>query len=365
MKSWIFIFMISLSASFAYAKPYNQVIAQVGQYSITGYDLSQTLLFEQTMGKTNLTKKKVFEDILMTYGIFDLAAQNEKYQVSDADINKTIESLTNANDKESESVVRERQQIYSKFPEALRMQIKKNRIMQTLFFYDEDLKAKVNEAPSEESMKKFYKQNSRLFMKLPKIDIAVFVVKKKESWSFDYLEKVEGAMRKIASLLKKGVSAEKIIKKYSWLHFESYSGRSGLKDLRELNTEKYPQELILLPLQKTMLLPEMKNIKGVPTFTGKQVKQKVKPGFVFYIGQPMPLRGKKGLYYVALKVMQRVEPDVLPYKAVKDKIMAELKNQNAVDILKEKIKEEFQKKEIFVSILDPSYQGVYDEFIRR
>jgi len=33
--------------------------------------------------------------------------------------------------------------------------------------------------------------------------------------------------------------------------------------------------------------------------------------------------------------------------------------------VKDKIKEEFRKKEIFVSILNPSYKGVYDEFIRR
>ncbi len=363
MKRWILALVI-LTFSSVYAKPYNWIIGQVGKYSITDYDLSQMVLFEKTMGKTNITKKNALKELLMTYAIFDFANQDEKYQVSESDIDKTIKSLTNVNEDEPVETVRQRQKLYSQFPDALRMQLKKNRIMQTLFFYNETLKQKLNESPDETKMKKFYKDHPRLFLKMPKVDIIAFVVKKNKNWSFDKLENVESSMREIASKLEKGKSADNIKKEYGKLKFESYSGRSGLKDLRELNSAGYPQELILLPLQKTMKLPEMKEVKGVPTYTGKQVNRKVGPGFVFYIGQPMPLRGKKGLYYVVLKVIKRVEPDKIPYEEVKSKIAMEMKNQHAVDILENMIRDKFKKKEIFISIFDKSYKGVYNEFIR-
>jgi len=338
--------------SFSHPLVLNRIIATVGDYPITSYDIERMRDFLKLMSGNNPSQKiEPLKELLFFYSLQQIVSQNKKIILPRDEINKIIENTTNVKDA-SDELAKQRLKIYEQYPDEFEMQIRKSQIVRALMFYDTRLKDKAGEKVSEEEIKKFYQENKKLMVDQPKLDLVIVVCKSPKNASLENLEKFENALLQISDRLKKSNEIEDLLaKNKNLLGYENYSGRTGLKYVFELYQSGIPEELLAFSL----------STNAIPTPKGNLY---VKPGFV--IGPEVTkFRNSDEKYYFVLKVVDRKLNEFVPLEKVKPLIENQLREQKIYNALKEYILEKIEKNELQISLYDINYQGEYDEFLRR
>ncbi len=352
MKLKYFLAIIILTIlNFTFSLPVNRIIATVGDFSITSYDVERMEEFLKIASGNPSNKVEPFKELLFIYSLEQLVKENKKIILPRDEIDRMIENMTNIEDVTNE-MLKQRAKLAKDYTEELKLQLKKGQIVRALMFYDTKLKEKANEKIDETEITNFYKQNEKAFVDVPKVDLVLIVCEQPRNATLEELENFEKALDEIALRLKKSDDVSDLLLKYKKiLNYEKYSGRTGLKPVFELFQQGYPEELLAFSL----------TTKPIPTTKGKLI---VKPGFL--IGpEKTKFRTSGKDYYFILKVINREMQKSIPLEKVRNIIEARLKEKKIEDTVRNYIVEKIEKKELNISIFDDKYRGEYDEFIRR
>lgn len=340
-----------------YAKRVNWIVANIGSYSITKYDIEQMQQFGKDSGNPKYTKKMAISDLILSYSLLMYERQDENINIRESDMKKILSATTNVSaitNKEERTVAEYRRNLYMKYPEEFMMQMKKQQIMRSLAFYDETIKDKAQREIVEDDRKDFYKENKAKFMKRPKADFIVFAAHQPRNLDLTQLEKFEEYWPAIAKSLKRSNNTNRIFKKYRRkIRFLSYSGRSGKTGAYEL-MKKYPAEVVNICFMDKIPMPPK------PIY--------VRPGRVISFPQPIPMGARKKPTYIVIKLISREKPVQMTYEEAKGFMDNHIKEDFMNDAIKDFIVNQLTKRDIILNILDKkdtTFKGVYDEFIGR
>jgi hypothetical protein len=343
---WALILLGLFTAS--YGITMNTIAANVGKYPITSYDIKKMAELLQASGtaKTYDTGK-AFRDLLLINALMYMKDQNEQIKLREKDYLNYLESLTNTKNGDSKGL-----QLYQNYGDYVKMQFEKNQIIRSIVTVDQNINKRINEEVPEKDIKDFYNKNRVQMMEPPSVDIIAFVVPQPANLGLDELDAFEKSLNGIAASLKKSDDAEAVAKKYKDIKFESYSGRSGMKNIYDLFRVGYPQEVIGVALSTNVL----KSSKG---------EIYIKNGTV--LGpEPIQFRDLPGkTYYLIFKLINRQMSKSLTLEKATPLIERKLKEERVEKIIESYIAEQMLKNEIPVTVIDNNFEGVYDEFIRR
>ena len=349
-------FLVTLVLTFVCVRAYptlvNKIVASVGNFPITTYDIEMTEKFLQTTTGNNPSNKvQPLKELLFLYSLEQIVNDNKKIILPKDEIEKMMQNLTNLED-ETNDFAFQRAEIAKRFPEEMKMQLKKGQLVRALLFYDTRLKEKANEKIDEREITNFYKKNEKSFIDQPYLDLVIVVCEQPKTSSLEELEKFENTLDKIAARLKKSNDISDLLTKYrKFLNPEPYSGRTSLKPVSELFQSGYPEELLAFSLSTNVIQTSRGNLY-------------VKPGFS--IGpEKIKFRNSPKNYYFVLKVVDRKIGSTLPLEKVRNIIEAQLKEKKIYDALKDLIIDKINKKELQIVLYDEKYKGEYDEFLRR
>jgi hypothetical protein len=326
----------------------NSVAANVGKFPITSYDIKKMAELMQTSGsyKTYNTGN-AFRELLVINALQYVKSQNEQIKVREKDYLNYLESLTNTKGGDTKGL-----ELYQNYSDYIKMQYEKNQIIRSMISVDQNINKRVNDEVPEKEIKDYYNKNRATMVEPPSVDVIAFVVPQPANLDLDALETFEKSLNVISDALKKSDDAEVILKKYKDFKFESYSGRSTMKNIYDLLRAGYPQEVIGVALSTNVL----KSSKG---------EIFIRKGTV--LGpEPIQFRDFPGkTYYLIFKLMDRQMSKVLTLEKASPLIERKLKEDRVGKIIETYLAEQMVKNEIPVTIIDNNYGGVYDEFIRR
>ncbi|MCX7821063.1 MAG: hypothetical protein N2258_05240 [Brevinematales bacterium] len=348
------LFLVLLVGSISYAEPFNKVVASVGDFAITSYDVESMRKFMQVYsGNATNAKIEPFKELLYIYSLEQIVKDNKKIILPKDEIDKMIDKMTNLTkeDKTNQMLV-ERAKIVDQFPEELRLYLRKSQIIRTLLSVDTRLRDKANEKIDEKEITNFYNEHKSSLIEPPSIDIVLVVCEQPSAASLDELERFEKTLEEIAKRLQKSNDISDLLEKNKkFIKFEPYSGRTGLKSVYELFQAGYPEEMLAFALTTT----------PIPTAKGKLV---VKPGFVLGPEKTKFKNSNKIIYFIFKLVDRKVGANV-PLEKVRNLIEAQLKEQKIMDSVKGYILDKINRKELEIVIYDEKYKGEYNEFLRR
>jgi len=352
MKKFIILMIILFAGVNGYAKLWNWVVANIGTYAITDYDVKKMNSFLMASGeiKTN-DLDQAFKNILVIYSLQSIIDNDAKVKMTDKEIDDYIKALTNITNNE-DPAAEYRLKLYQEFPDQYKLAIKKDQLVRTISYYNEELKTNSGLKVSENEIKNFYESNKPRFMDLPYLDFIVFAFERPKNLGLDELEGFETALSNMSELLKRSDDAVQIMAKYkNQVKFESYSGRSGLKPFNELITNNYPEEVLSISAMEKLTLPP----KTVIIMTN---------GTVFG-PQLVPIRKANKTVYIVLKIIEKKAAQPVSYDKVKEMIERKLRGDKLDGAIESFVKGKIIKREVTISVLDKSYEGVYNEFLRR
>lgn len=329
----------------------NWIVAKVGDYSITEYDIDKMLEFEMMTGNYEATQESVLEDLLVDYALLTMAEDNELYSISDDDIDLFLQSITNMTNT-NDYTAQYRLSLFQTYPEEYRLQIEVEQIMSALLFYEDDLKEKASEEIPEEDIEVFFEENEDLFAEAPSLDIIVFAAEQPDYDTLSALEAFETAWQNIADKLEYSDDAEALIDKYNWIDFLDYTGRTEERFAYELLEEGYPEEILNIPFMDEIPMPTGDNIE-------------VNVGDVISFPQPVPLTESGEMTYLIIKVIDRELNGVMDYEEAKPYIEAKLEQEQIDEVIANYVVDLIEEDEIVIEIIDEDRLGVYDELVRR
>ncbi|MGC8764779.1 MAG: hypothetical protein ACP5QT_02705 [Brevinematia bacterium] len=347
----IFVALLFYSVGNLFSLPVNRVVAVVGDFPITSYDIEMMEKFMRAASSNPSNKVEPFKELLFVYSLEQIVKDNKKIILPKDEIDKMIENMTNTEDMTNEMLL-QRAKLINDFADEMRLQLKKGQMTRALIFYDTRLKEKANQKIDEAEISNFYRENQKAFYEHPKIDIVLVVCKKPENLSLEELERFEKALDEIALRLKKSDDISDLLLKYKKiLNYESYSGRTGLRFVFDLYQQGYPEELLAFSL----------TTKPIPTPKGNLI---VKPGFL--IGpEKTRFRNSEKDYYFILKLIDRELEKPIPLEKVRAVIEAQLREKKVYEVMRNYIIEKIEKNELNIVLYDDKLQGEYNEFIRR
>lgn len=350
MKKWITIALVFVSV-LGFAELVNWVVAKVGSYTITYYDLKRMESFLKLSGDPNSDEKAAFKELLFTYSLFAMAEKDAKLRIQSQELDKYIAMLTNVTNAQ-DIAGQYRNKLYKEYPQEFVLQLKKNQMIRGLVFYDEGLKAQASKEPTENEKRAYYEENKKMFMKPPLLDIIVFAAMPPTSLTLDQLEAFEKNFAGIAERLRESDDVDAIFRDYNYINFEPYSGRTGYKSAYDLlKTGMYPEEVLGIPFQDSIPLP-------TGTIT-------VKEGKVIHFPQPIPLRSKKKSVYLVIKVLKRDALTAIPYEDVKNDLGLRLKDMKIMQAIQDYVVKKAKKGDIRLNLLDNNYSGDFNAFVGR
>ena len=127
-KKLLLIAMALLITSVGFAKIVNYVIARVGTYTITSYDLKKSVEFEKVGGNQQANEASALKDLFFGYSVLSLAKQNEKIQINHNEVDSMIQSITNITNSKDPSA-KFRLKLYRDYPEQFKLQLESHRVI--------------------------------------------------------------------------------------------------------------------------------------------------------------------------------------------------------------------------------------------
>lgn len=358
MRSILVILIIAAALVTSSARLVNWVVATVGSYAITDYDIRQMNQFLQVIGiqRTN-DMNAAFRALVYQYGLLSMADSDERMKSGEKEIAQYIDSITNAprdtNAGDSSSSDMKRR-VYNDFPEFYRMYIRKDLIARDLFYINPDLKARVPAVINEKETRAYFDSNRNRFVEPPYGDLIIIAVNRPDNLGpFDYLDKYETPLSNMAAALKRSDDVTNLMNIYSRnFKFEPYSGRTGLKPLIDILSNGTPEEALGITFgQDSVQVSATERIR-------------MTNGSVFG-PYPIPIRKTGKKVYIIIKIMEKRVQKPIPFEQVKDNIEDMLKAEKSSEVMEKFVKEKFQKRDIVVTILDRNFEGVYNDFLRR
>ncbi len=342
---WILIFF-NLTV-FSHGLVVNSIIANVGKYSITKYDLQKMDEFLRINGVTN----GAFQELLSTYSMFTLVENDEKIIFKEKEVDTYISAITNAKSTNDPSI-KTRLKIYQEFPDQFRMQVKKSQIIRSMAFYKEEIKNKSDEEIPNKDLNDFYKKNKKYFTEPPVLDLYIVSVPQPKDLNLSQLENFEKNLMVLADALKKSDDITPLLNNYrKIINPEPYSGRTGTKSVYELYNSGYPEELLSISL--------MTNIPNA------KVPIKIKNGTVLGPEVINFRNSPDKMHYLILKIISRKPVHQSTFEEARPLLENLLKEERIKKIIQQYIIDKINNGEISISIIDKSYEGAYDEYIRR
>jgi len=345
--------VLFLGLSLTYGIVVNSIVATVGQYAITKQDVERMRDFikeSNPQSKTN-DLNSALKELLLSYSIITYVENNSnKIIYRQREMDNYLNTLTNnPNDSSSKS----RLKLYNDYPEEFLLQIKKMQMIRSILFYDEFLKEKVESQVDTNEMLEYYKKNKQYFLEPPKVDIIFISTPQPNNFTLDQMEELEKNLTSIANYLKKSDDVTNVMNKYQKIiPFSPLSGRTGLRQAYELYNEGYPEEILMLSLS-TEPLP-----------AGKDRTIRIKNGVV--VGPELiKFRSNGQMNYVIFKLISRQLKQQMPFEKSIPFIENLLKEKRTSEVIQQALVEKINRGEITINIVDKSYIGAYDEFLRR
>ncbi len=350
MKKFCFILLLLIAVS-CYGKTVFSMAASIGKYAITSYDIDRMNDFLlASSGRTNDDTNAAFKELLLSYGLIYLADKDEKIMIQQQEIDNYINSITNVTNSDDPTAVY-RQKIFNDYPDQFKLQIQRSQVVRALIFYYPDIKAKANEEVTEKEMRDFYEKNTNSLILPPMVDLIVVSAQQPFNLSLDELGNFEKALSNITETLKKSDDIDSLLSRYKNINFESYSGRTGLKQPYDLLRSGYPEEVLNIAfMEKIQINPKNIIIMKNGTVFGPQL---------------VPFRKSAKNFFLIIKLIERDLPQVASFEKVRPLIEGKLKEDKAANFFHQYVTDKMKKGDIPVNIVNTNYQGAYDEFIRR
>ncbi len=343
---WILILMfIALQGR---ADVVNSIVANVGQYSISKLDIQKMSEFLQISKSTN----NAMIELIMAYSVFTSIENDDQIVFRDNEVDSIVKTLTNTNNT-SDSMAKARQQLYHDYPDEYKLELKKNQIIRSLAYYKPDIKSSVDETISEKDMTNFYLKNKKYFINAPLLDMYIISVPQPADVTLDKLDEIEQALAVLTNALKKSDDVTPLLEKYkNLLKPEPYSGRTGFKPINEIYNAGCPEELINIALMQSIPM------RSAPPLI---VKNGTIIGYEKYLFKNSPNK----IHYFIIKLINRKSETQSSFEDSRAAIENILKEDKLRTAIQKFIINKINHGEITVNIIDKSYEGVYDEFLRR
>lgn len=330
-----------------FAKMVNWIVAGVGFYSVTDFDIRRMLEFQKASGDAEATEKSAFRNLLISYGLLTLAAQDQIIDVNNAEIEEYIASITNITNAADPSM-QFRLKLYQQFPELFKLQVQREQVARALIFYNEELKSQASAEVPLSAISNFYKENKEQLLEPPMLDIIVFACTAPQNSTLDDLANFEAALKKIAERLAWSDDADYILDKYRWMKFTSYSGRTGLKPAYDLLQAGYPEEVLNIPFMDRIPMP-----------TGGDIIVKV--GKVITFPQPIPLRATGKPTYLIIKIIAKEDMGPMPFAEAAPMIEMRLRQEMMDNVVENYVLGRLVSGSLFLQFMDSNRQSLYRE----
>lgn len=349
----IIISIILIINSFAHSEIINWVVAKVGNYTITYYDLKRMNVFEKLSSGMNksIDLNKTFEELLFTYSILNLQDLDEKIKVSSKEIDNYINTITNTslnNDSSSEY----RLKLFNQYPDLFKLQIQKNQVIRNLLFYNNKIKEEASKEITPLEITNFYENNKNNF-EVPTVNALLIAFEQNKNLTLTEMEEVEKVINEVYKTTITTNNFEFIKTKYSdKITFEPYSGLLNNLNIYELQEKGIPDEIIYYFLINDK----------IPNYDGTLTE--VKPNLT--IGpRVVPSKKYNKNIYVIVKYFDNPKSQPIPLEKIIDKLDYMIKEDKINNTVKKYITEKIKKEEIIVNIIDKNFEGVYNEILRR
>jgi len=352
MQYFVILLILLIKSTLIYPEIVNWVIAKVGNYPITYYDLNQMnefVNFGSGLNK-NADLNQSFEDLILTYCVLTIPDFINKIKINETEIDNYINSMTNISNS-NDPTFEYKLTIFNKYPEQFKLQLKKNQIIRNLIFYDENLKSKINKEITPLEITNFYEKNKKNF-EVPMISLLILAVEQNKNLSFDEMLNFEKVLNEIKEIVKKTNDINFIIDKYKdKIKFEDFSQITEFKSVYELLDKGIPDEILNLSLMEKIRLPDGSffEIKKDAVF-GPQI---------------IPIKKMKKNVYIIIKFLENPKKTPLPLEKILDKIDYAIKEERINNEIKKYVLENIKKGKITINIIDKKYEEVYNDFLRR
>lgn len=325
----------------------NNVVASVGKYAITGYDIKKMNDFLQiNSGIKKSDINAAFAELIFSYSLIYLSDNEDQIVVRDQEWKNYIDSVTNQQSSGSA------QQFYKEYIDQIQLQFKKNQIIRSILSYDQDLKMRISEEIPEKEMRSYYNKNRKSLIEPPYMDAIVLGILQPKTGSLDELEKFDKNLLAVAEALKKTDDAGAVISKYRMqFAFETFSGRTGMKSIYDLMKSGYPTEALGIGLSQNPI-------------QGPKGMVNMKKGTV-YGPMPMVLQSTGKATYLIVKLINRQFEKSMNFETAKPYIERKLREDKANNVFKQYVIGKIINNDITVNMLDKKYEGAYNEFVRR
>lgn len=348
---WVLLFLLIMTAG--YSAVVNSIVASVGNYAITTYDIEKMneFLIIGSGGTKSQDPKAGLKELLYTYALYYLADKETKMTLSKGEIDSAIASITN-NTNTSDPGAAYRIKLFQEYPDQYRMKMKKSQIMRALAYYNRELKDKLGREVSEKEARDFYQKNQSNFMEPPSVDMVVVLAPQPKDLSLDELDNYEKNLNLIADTLKKTDNVTNLIDKYKkGLSLDPVSGRTGMLPAFELIKNGIPEEIVFLSLTTNSI----RSSKGMILIKNGAV---VGPELYQFRKSPKP-------QYFIFKLIQRKTTSITPFEKVRQMVEFQIKDNKSEEIINQFIQDKVLKNEIKITIIDKNYEGAYNELFRR
>jgi|GEM_PF-2172174 hypothetical protein len=345
---WILILMFSAAIG-GHAAVVNSIVANIGQYSISRIDIQR---MDEFLKVSRTTNNDALTELILVYSIFSSIENDDQITFKEAEVDNTIKALTNTNGN-PDPMAKSRLQLFLSFPDEYKLEIKKNQVIRTLTYYKPELKTIVDEIIPDSELKTYYLNNKKYFVNPPQLDMYVLAVPQPPDASLDKLDEIERALCAVTNALRKTDDATPVVEKYkTLLNPEPYSGRTGYRPIVEIFNSGCPEELI-----NFALIPSIPLRSGPPLI--------VKNGTVIGYEKFMFKSSPRVVHYFIIKVLNKKLQEPMTFEESKSAIVNILKEEKIKSSLQKFIINKINRSEISVNIIDKSYEGVYNEFLRR
>ena len=345
----LFFLIFMLAAIQGQATVVNFIVANVGQYSISKIDVQRMTEFLEVSRSSN---SDAFTELITLYSVFCSIEGDDQILFKDKEVDTILKALTNTNNT-MDPMAKDRFQIYNEYPDEYRMELKKNQIIRALAYYKPEIKSCIDEKIPESQVKDYYLTNQKMFKTIPQLDMFVVSVPQPADITLEKLTEIENALTEMTNALRKSDDISPLLEKYkNVLNLEPYSGRTGLKPINEIYKAGCPEELI-----NFALMPSIPIRRGPPII----IKNGSIIGYEKFVFKSSP----KIIHYFIIKLINRKYDQQIPFEEVKSVIEANLKEERLRAALQKYIVAKINRREIIVTIIDKSYEGEYNEFLRR
>lgn len=340
------------------AEVVNWIVAQVGDYAITRYDVDRMEEYLQTVGMVDADEDYALQSLIKAYAFMSYAESDDddELEVNTEEIELYMDSITNmeGTDEMDEELVAYYSEIISTYADEFMLQNTYDQLQTLLVYYDDDLNEASTAAVTDEELYEYYLENTNS-MSETLFDAIVLAFDEPDVSTISAYSAFEDKLSAIKSRLAWSDDADYIIDTYTSLDFEDYSGRTGETDVYTLYADGYP-ELIL-----NILFGYYGESFQMPS--GDWVTMKVGKVITFPPVYGITTTGNS--MYLIIKFISYDEDAVPEFEDVADTLESYYLEARSDELVEAYLADLIDDGTIDVYILDEDKEGVLDEFLGR